>query len=200
MPRLPLQRQFKPELPFSPGAEFSGVVREVGEGVKGINIGDSMLGSTAWGGYAQQACSVSQPPPFSGTCPALQLKRFPNGHGPATILHRIPCHGPDLDVFPSLRSLSLPFLQVSVPYQRLMPVPPGMSHPEASSLLMAYGTSYHALVDRGSLKAGDNLLILGASGGVGLAAVQIAKAVGAKVYAAASSPEKLALCKDEGAE
>ena len=81
-----------------------------------------------------------------------------------------------------------------------MPVPPGMSHPEASSLLMAYGTSYHALVDRGSLKAGDNLLILGASGGVGLAAVQIAKAVGAKVYAAASSPEKLALCKDEGAE
>lgn len=97
-------------------------------------------------------------------------------------------------------ALSLPFLQVSVPYQRLMSVPAGMSHPEASSLLMAYGTSYHALVDRGSLKAGDNLLVLGASGGVGLAAVQIAKAFGAKVYAAASSPEKLALCKDEGAE
>ena len=65
---------------------------------------------------------------------------------------------------------------------------------------MAYGTSYHALKGRAQLKEGETLLVLGAAGGVGLAAIQIAKALGAKVIAAASSAEKLAICKQNGAD
>jgi len=66
--------------------------------------------------------------------------------------------------------------------------------------MMAYGTSYHALKDRGQLKEGETLLVLGASGGVGLAAVELGKLMGAKVIAAASSDTKLTLCKEYGAD
>jgi NADPH2:quinone reductase len=65
---------------------------------------------------------------------------------------------------------------------------------------IAYGTSYYALKDRGDLRSGETLLVLGASGGVGLAAVQLGKIMGARVIACASSPEKLALCRSEGAD
>ncbi len=77
---------------------------------------------------------------------------------------------------------------------------PGLSFPEAASFMYANGTSYHALKDRARLKAGETLLVLGASGGVGLAAVQLGKAMGAKVIACASTDEKLALCKEKGAD
>ena len=70
----------------------------------------------------------------------------------------------------------------------------------ASAFLLAYGTSYHALKDRAKLKAGETILILGASGGVGLTALELSKLMGAKVIAAASSEEKLKLCKDFGAD
>ena len=70
----------------------------------------------------------------------------------------------------------------------------------ASAFILTYGTSYHALKDRAQLKAGETLLVLGASGGVGLAAVQLGKAMGARVIAAASSDAKLAVCKDNGAD
>ncbi len=83
---------------------------------------------------------------------------------------------------------------------RAIPIPPGMDYVTAAGFSMVYGTSYHALVQRGRLKAGENLLVLGASGGVGLAAVEIGKALGARVIAAASSPEKLAVAKEHGAD
>ena len=81
-----------------------------------------------------------------------------------------------------------------------MPLPPGFSHVDAAAFIMIYATSHHALVDRAQLKAGETVLVLGAAGGVGTAAIQIAKAVGAKVIAAASTDEKCALCKSLGAD
>ena len=83
---------------------------------------------------------------------------------------------------------------------RLVPMPDAMDYVPASAFILTYGTSYHALVDRAQLKAGETLLVLGASGGVGLAAVQLGKAMGARVIAAASSDAKLAVCKAEGAD
>jgi len=83
---------------------------------------------------------------------------------------------------------------------RAIPIPEGMDYVTAAGFSMVYGTSYHALVQRGQLKAGENLLVLGASGGVGLAAVEIGKALGARVIAAASSPEKLQVAKEHGAD
>ncbi|NCW87161.1 MAG: NADPH:quinone oxidoreductase family protein, partial [Oxalobacteraceae bacterium] len=70
----------------------------------------------------------------------------------------------------------------------------------AAAFTLTYGTSYHALVDRAQLKAGETLLVLGAAGGVGLAAVEIGKAIGARVIAAASTDEKLAICRARGAD
>jgi NADPH2:quinone reductase len=80
------------------------------------------------------------------------------------------------------------------------PKPKGMSMVSASAFLLAYGTSYHALKDRANLQKGETILILGASGGVGLTALEISKLMGATVIAAASSEEKLALCKQFGAD
>lgn len=81
-----------------------------------------------------------------------------------------------------------------------MPLPPGFPHVDAAAFIMIYATSHHALVDRAQLKAGETVLVLGAAGGVGTAAIQIAKAMGARVIAAASSDEKCALCKSLGAD
>ena len=81
-----------------------------------------------------------------------------------------------------------------------MPLPPGFSFVDAAAFIMIYGTSHHALVDRAQLKAGETLLVLGAAGGVGTSAIQIAKALGARVIAAASTDEKCALCKSIGAD
>nr|WP_298991646.1 NADPH:quinone oxidoreductase family protein [uncultured Polaribacter sp.] len=80
------------------------------------------------------------------------------------------------------------------------PKPKGMSMVNASAFLLAYGTSYHALKDRAKLKKDETILILGASGGVGLTALELAKLMGAKVIAAASTKEKLDLCKQFGAD
>ncbi len=81
-----------------------------------------------------------------------------------------------------------------------MPLPPGFSYVDAAAFIMIYATSHHALVDRAQLKAGETVLVLGAAGGVGTSAIQIAKAMGAKVIAAASTDEKCALCKKLGAD
>ncbi|MFN0315840.1 MAG: NADPH:quinone oxidoreductase family protein [Burkholderiales bacterium] len=135
--------QFKPELPFSPGGEVAGVVKELGEGVSSAKVGDRVIATTTWGGFAQE---------------------------------------------------------MVVDADRLIPMPGAMDYVSGSAFVLAYGTSYHALVDRAQIKAGETLLVLGASGGVGLAAVQIGKALGARVIAAASSAEKLAVCKQAGAD
>ena len=87
-----------------------------------------------------------------------------------------------------------------VPAEKLVPMPPSMSFEHGAAFLMTYGTTQHALLDRGQLKAGETVLVLGAAGGVGTAAVQIAKAAGARVIAAASTDEKCALCKQIGAD
>ncbi len=87
-----------------------------------------------------------------------------------------------------------------LPKKSCFPIPPGISFEVAASFLLAYGTSYHALKDRANIQVGESLLILGASGGVGLAAIELGKMLGAKVIAAASSDEKLALCKKYGAD
>ncbi|RRS04012.1 NADPH:quinone oxidoreductase family protein [Aquabacterium soli] len=82
----------------------------------------------------------------------------------------------------------------------LMPLPPAFSFEDGAAFLCTYGTTYHGLIDRAQLKAGETVLVLGAAGGVGTAAIQIAKAAGAKVIAAASTDEKCALCKTLGAD
>ena len=135
--------QFKPDLPFSPGSELSGVVAEVGEGVKHVKPGDKVVASVGHGAFAEQ---------------------------------------------------------VLVPGNVVMPLPPEMDFETAAAFTLTYGTSHHALKDRAALQAGETVLVLGAAGGVGLAAIEIAKALGAKVIAAASTAEKLAVCKAHGAD
>ncbi len=86
------------------------------------------------------------------------------------------------------------------PAKLCMPLPPGFPAVDAAAFIMIYATSHHALMDRAALKAGETVFILGAAGGVGTAAIQIAKAAGARVIAAASNDEKCALCKSLGAD
>ena len=83
---------------------------------------------------------------------------------------------------------------------QVLPMPPELSFKEAAAFTLASGTSYHALVDRAKVQAGETLLVLGAAGGVGLSAVQIGHALGARVIAAASSQDKLDICKENGAD
>ncbi|MBW6493727.1 MAG: NADPH:quinone oxidoreductase family protein [Burkholderiaceae bacterium] len=135
--------QVKPAFPFSPGAELSGEISALGEGVKGFVVGDRVIAASGHGGFAEE-CVV--------------------------------------DV------------------SRLMPLLPGMSFEQGAALVLTFATSLHALKDCAHLKAGETVLVLGAAGGVGLSAVEIAKAMGARVIAAASSPEKLALAKQVGAD
>ncbi|MDR3508016.1 MAG: NADPH:quinone oxidoreductase family protein [Caulobacteraceae bacterium] len=135
--------QFKPERPFSPGGEVSGVVKALGEGVTHLKVGQRVLGNTGWGGMAEE---------------------------------------------------------LALDAARLIPIPDTMPFDEAAAFIMTYGTSYYGLKDRGHLKAGETLLVLGAAGGVGLAAVELGKAMGARVIAAASSQEKIDLCLRHGAD
>lgn len=90
--------------------------------------------------------------------------------------------------------------QIVVPAARIVPMPEGMDFATASAYVLAYGTGLFALKDRAKLAAGETLLVLGAAGGVGIAAVEIGKALGAYVIAAASSEDKLALCREHGAD
>lgn len=90
--------------------------------------------------------------------------------------------------------------KVVVSAGQAIPFPEGRSFAEASALILTYGTTIHALLDRGQLKAGETLLVLGAAGGVGLAAVELGKAYGARVIAAASSEEKAQAARDAGAD
>lgn len=90
--------------------------------------------------------------------------------------------------------------RICVPAERVVRLPDGVSFEAGASFPMVYGTSLYALKDRARLQAGETLLVLGAAGGVGLAAVDIGRQMGARVIAAASTPEKLALCQKYGAE
>lgn len=90
--------------------------------------------------------------------------------------------------------------QISVPASSVLPMTEEMDFDTAAALTLTYGTSHHAVVDRAQLKAGETMLVLGAAGGVGLAAIEIGKALGARVIAAASTDEKLTICKQHGAD
>ena len=135
--------QVKPPLPFSPGMELAGVVKEVGTGVRGVKSGDRVVASPGRGGFAQECV---------------------------------------------------------VPADRLSPLPPGMDFETGSAFVLTYCTSLHALKDCGHLQPGETLVVLGAAGGVGTSAIEVGKAMGAKVIAAASSEEKLAFCRELGAD
>jgi NADPH2:quinone reductase len=89
--------------------------------------------------------------------------------------------------------------RVAVGAGTIVPVPDGLDLVTAAGVLMAYGTSHYALKDRAAIQPGETLLVLGAAGGVGLAAVELGAAMGARVIAAASTDEKLALCREYGA-
>lgn len=90
--------------------------------------------------------------------------------------------------------------EVVVPEQNILPIPESMSDEKAAAFSMVYGTSYYALKQRANIQPGETLLVLGASGGVGLATVELGKAMGAHVIAAASTAEKLAVAKEAGAD
>lgn len=90
--------------------------------------------------------------------------------------------------------------QVVVDQGRLFPLPDGVAFETGASLLMTYGTTIHGLKDRGHIKPGDTVLVLGAAGGVGLSAVELAKAFGARVVAAVSSEQKSAIAREAGAD
>jgi len=90
--------------------------------------------------------------------------------------------------------------EVKTEARRLLPIPTGMEFATAAAFGLTYATSEHALCDRGALQAGETLLVLGAAGGVGLAAIEIGKILGARVIACASSDDKLAVCRAHGAD
>lgn len=135
--------QFRPELPFSPGAEFAGRVISVGEGVELFEPGDRVMGYVRWGA-AREAVIATE--------------------------------------------------------DDLVALPDGVSDEVAAGLTVTYGTTLHAFRDRARLEAGETVAVLGASGGVGLAAVEVARAMGARVIACASSAEKLELARSRGAD
>ena len=135
--------QFKPPLPFVPGAEFAGIVQAVGEGVTRLKIGQRVACLSSVGAFATHA-----------------------------VVNASLC----------------------------VPLPAGFPAADAAAFIMTYATSHHALIDRAQLKSGETVLVLGAAGGVGTAAIQIAKAAGARVIAAASSDAKCAFCLSIGAD
>lgn len=135
--------QYRPEPPFSPGAEFAGTISAVGDRVAGLAVGDQVIGYTGWDGCRQK---------------------------------------------------------VVAPASRVLKRPEGLDVEAAAGLTVTYGTTLHALADRAALKPGETVLVLGAAGGAGSAAVEIAKLLGARVIAAASSPEKLDYCRGLGAD
>ena len=89
---------------------------------------------------------------------------------------------------------------IIVDAERVLKIPDAMPYDEASCLVLTYGTSHHALKNRAEIQPGESLLIMGAAGGVGVAAIELAKAAGARVIAAVSSEDKAQFCRDLGAD
>jgi NADPH2:quinone reductase len=135
--------QYKPEFPFSPGAEFAGRIESLGPGVEGFAPGDRVIGYARWGAAREK---------------------------------------------------------LAIGADKLVKMPEGLDAGRAAGLIVTYGTSYYALKDRAGLKPGETLAVLGASGGTGLAAVELGKLMGARVIACASSDDKLAFARRHGAD
>lgn len=134
--------QFKPELPFSPGAEIAGVIEALGSGVKSFAVGQRVMAYVNWGGAAEK---------------------------------------------------------ISVEETALVPLPDAVTDRIAAGVSVTYGTAIHGLRDRGQLKSGETVVVTGAAGGAGQAAIELAALMGARVIAVASSPEKLRIARDAGA-
>ena len=135
--------QVRPDLPFVPGVDLAGIVRQVGANVRHVAAGDRVMAFAETGAFAEM-------------CLAHKAKVFP--------------------------------------------VPDGMTFDAAAASGITYPTAVHALQDCGRLQPGETVLVLGAAGGVGIAAIEVAKAMNARVIAAASTDEKLALCRKVGAD
>jgi NADPH2:quinone reductase len=135
--------QYKPPLPFSPGSELAGIIKEIGSGVTRVKVGDRVMAFTIHGAFAEE---------------------------------------------------------VALEATRSIPIPAEMDFITAAALLVTYGTMDHALRDRGQVRSGETVLVLGASGGIGIASIEIAKALGARVIACGSSDAKLAACRERGAD
>ena len=135
--------QIKPQRPFAPGGEISGVIAAIGEDVNNFSEGDRVVAVPGFGGFATH---------------------------------------------------------VVVPVSQVTKIPDTMSFEDAACFLFTYCTSHYALRDRAQLEKNETLLITGAAGGVGVAAIEIAKAIGAKVIAAVSSEIKADFCKEIGAD
>ena len=134
--------QYKPEFPFSPGAEVAGVIKEVGAKVTTFQAGDVVAALGLWGAFAEE---------------------------------------------------------VAITAKKCVKLPASADRRVAAAFGLTYGTSYYALKDRAMLQRGESLLVLGAAGGVGLAAVELGRLMGARVIAAASSDTKLATAREFGA-
>lgn len=134
--------QYKPDLPFSPGGEFSGIIREIDENEDGLKPGDRVMAYPSWGALRQM---------------------------------------------------------ITISADKLIKLPDSISYEVAASLMITYGTAMHGLLDRAKLQPGETVAVLGAGGGAGVAAVEIAVAAGAEVIAIASSEDKLQLAKSRGA-
>ncbi len=135
--------QYRPDLPFSPGAEVAGVIEALGEGVKGFKAGERVIGYLGWGGCREEVAAAAD---------------------------------------------------------KFIVMPDGIEDAAGAGLTVTYGTTLHALKDRARLKPGETLAVLGAAGGVGQAAIEIGKIMGARVIACASSDGKLDFCKRLGAD
>ena len=135
--------QYKPELPFAPGAEISGVIEHIEGDALGLRPGQRVMAYVGWGGAAEQ---------------------------------------------------------VIVDTEMLVPLPDSVSDTVAAGLSITYGTGLHGLGARGHVVAGETVVVTGAAGGAGLAAVEIANLMGARVIAVASSAEKLAITREAGAQ
>ena len=135
--------QHKPPFPFSPAAEFAGIVESVGAGVRDFAPGDRVIGWTGWGAAREKIAAGAA---------------------------------------------------------HLVKLPQNLDFERGAGLTVTYATTLYGLRERGELKAGETLVVLGASGGVGLAAIEIGKITGARVIACASSDEKLAFAKAHGAD
>jgi len=135
--------QTKPPMPFSPSAEFAGVVESLGSGVTSLKVGDRVLGYSRYGAARER---------------------------------------------------------IAIAAEKLVKIPDTLDFDRAAGLCVTYGTTLHALKDRAKLKSDETLAVLGASGGVGLAAVELGKIMGARVIACASSPEKIAFARSHGAD
>ena len=135
--------QFKPQLPFSPGAEVAGVIERMPDGDARLVPGQRVLAYVNWGGAAEK---------------------------------------------------------VAVSADALVALPPGMSPVTAAGLTVTYGTAIHGLKDRGRVQPHETVVVTGAAGGAGQAAIEIAKLMGARVLAVASSEDKLAIAQQAGAD